>query len=65
MLSNKIANSDEDLIPYSLPQVPFMSSDMVHTEVLGDWLNDDQLWVPQTPQFHSSPAFSLQATDIS
>ena len=55
MLSNKIANSDEDLIPYSLPQVPFMSSDMVHTEVLGDWLKDDQLWVPQTATVSFKP----------
>lgn len=55
MLSNKVVKSDEDYIPYALPQVPFMSHDMVHTGVLGDWLKDDQLWVPQTATVSFKP----------
>jgi quercetin dioxygenase-like cupin family protein len=39
---------DELAVPYQLPQVPFMSPDMVHLGVLKNWLEDDRLWVPVT-----------------
>ena len=46
---------DELAIPYQLPQVPFMSPDMVHPGVLGQWLEDDQLWVPVTASVSFKP----------
>ncbi|MGJ7551008.1 2,4'-dihydroxyacetophenone dioxygenase family protein [Pseudomonas alloputida] len=46
---------DELAIPYQLPQVPFMSPDMVHPGVLGTWLEDDQLWVPVTASVSFKP----------
>ncbi|MFJ4067668.1 2,4'-dihydroxyacetophenone dioxygenase family protein [Pseudomonas sp. NPDC089996] len=46
---------DELAIPYQLPQVPFMSPDMVHPGVLGKWLEDDQLWVPVTASVSFKP----------
>ncbi|MEE4681231.1 2,4'-dihydroxyacetophenone dioxygenase family protein [Pseudomonas alliivorans] len=39
---------DELAVPYQLPQVPFMTPDMVHTGVMTQWLEDDELWVPVT-----------------
>ena len=36
---------DELAIPYQLPQVPFMSPDMVIPNGLSEWLADDSHWV--------------------
>lgn len=46
---------DELAIPYQLPQVPFMSPDMVHPGVLTNWLEDDTLWVPVTGSVSFKP----------
>lgn len=46
---------DEHAIPYQLPQVPFMSPDMVHRGVLTKWLEDDKLWVPVTDSVSFKP----------
>ncbi len=46
---------DELAIPYQLPQVPFMSPDMVHAGVLDTWLEDDPLWVPVTQSVSFKP----------
>lgn len=46
---------DELAIPYQLPQVPYMAPDMVHPGVLGQWLEDDQLWVPVTDSVSFKP----------
>jgi 2,4'-dihydroxyacetophenone dioxygenase len=48
MLSSDVLKADEEHIPYALPQVPFMSPDMVHSGVLKDWMDDDRMWVPMT-----------------
>jgi quercetin dioxygenase-like cupin family protein len=39
---------DQRAIPYALPQVPYMSDDLVHLEVMSKWLADDARWVPVT-----------------
>jgi quercetin dioxygenase-like cupin family protein len=39
---------DETAVPYQLPQSAYMSPDLVHPGVLGEWLADDKLWVPIT-----------------
>ena len=54
MISNSV-KADEERIPYALPQPPFMSEDLVHAGVLGDWLKDDALWVPQTETVSFKP----------
>ncbi|KPW27359.1 2,4'-dihydroxyacetophenone dioxygenase [Pseudomonas amygdali pv. mellea] len=46
---------DELAIPYALPQVPYMTPDMVHPGVLTEWLNDDKLWVPVTASVSFKP----------
>ena len=50
-----LAKLDERAIPYALPQVPFMSADLVHLGVLGQWLEDDALWVPVTASVSFKP----------
>ena len=47
--------ADETKVPYALPQVPFMSADMVHLGVLNDWLKDDELWVPSSETVSFKP----------
>jgi quercetin dioxygenase-like cupin family protein len=49
------AKPDELAIPYQLPQVPFMSADMVHPGILGAQLDDDRLWVPTTATVSFKP----------
>jgi len=39
---------EEEMLPYSGPEVPCMAQDMVHAGVLKEWMEDDRLWVPQT-----------------
>lgn len=46
---------DERAIPYELPQVPYMSPDMVHAGVLTTWLEEDDLWVPVTKSVSFKP----------
>lgn len=46
---------DQLAIPYQLPQVPFMSPDLVHLGVMTDWLADDNLWVPVTDSVSFKP----------
>lgn len=46
---------DELAIPYQLPQVPYMTPDMVHAGVLTNWLEDDNLWVPVTSTVSFKP----------
>ncbi|RKP51978.1 2,4'-dihydroxyacetophenone dioxygenase family protein [Pararobbsia silviterrae] len=46
---------DEQAVPYQLPQVPFMSKDIVHPGVMSDWLADDALWVPATANVSFKP----------
>lgn len=50
-----LAKLDERAIPYALPQVSFMSADLVHLGVLGRWLEDDPLWVPVTASVSFKP----------
>jgi 2,4'-dihydroxyacetophenone dioxygenase len=52
---------DEKIIPYQLPQPTGMTADLVHLRVLGDWLADDNLWVPSTPTVAFKPLM-LNAT---
>ena len=49
------AKPDELAIPYALPQVPYMSPDLVHLNVLDKWLEDDELWVPVTKSVSFKP----------
>lgn len=49
------ARPDELPIPYALPQPPYMAPDMVHPGVLGEWLADDELWVPSTETVSFKP----------
>ena len=53
--SAPLAKLDERAIPYALPQVSFMSADLVHLGVLGRWLEDDPLWVPVTASVSFKP----------
>lgn len=46
MPSNSAVKPDGDRVPCAVPQVPFMQPDMVHSEVLSDWLEEDRMWVP-------------------
>jgi 2,4'-dihydroxyacetophenone dioxygenase len=46
---------DELAIPYQLPQVPYMLPDMVIPNVLSNWLEDDNLWVPVTSSVSFKP----------
>jgi 2,4'-dihydroxyacetophenone dioxygenase len=46
---------DELAIPYALPQVPYMSADLVHLNVLDKWVEDDKLWVPVTQSVSFKP----------
>lgn len=46
---------DEQVIAYQLPQVPYMSKDLVHGGVMTDWLQDDNLWVPATETVSFKP----------
>jgi len=46
---------DELPIPYALPQVPYMSPDLVHLGVLDQWLENDKLWVPVTSSVSFKP----------
>ena len=50
-----VAKPDELAIPYALPQVPFMSPDLVHLNVMDKWLEDDNLWVPVTKTVSFKP----------
>lgn len=52
---NTPVKPDELAIPYALPQVPFMSPDMVHPGVMTTWLEDDNLWVPVTKSVSFKP----------
>ena len=52
---------DEQVIAYQLPQVPYMSKDLVHGGVMTDWLEDDNLWVPATETVSFKPLI-LNAT---
>lgn len=40
---------------FPLPQPADMVPDLVHAGVLGDWLTDDDLWVPQAPDVSMKP----------
>lgn len=55
MNSAVLARPDELAIPYALPQVPFMSPDLVHLGVLGQMLEDDKFWVPVTATVSFKP----------
>jgi 2,4'-dihydroxyacetophenone dioxygenase len=55
MFSDNTLMPDEDRIPYSLPQAPFMAPDLVHAGVLEEWMEDDRLWVPMTPTVSFKP----------
>lgn len=48
-------NPDALTIPYALPQVPYMSPDLVHLNVLDRWLENDLLWVPVTNSVSFKP----------
>jgi quercetin dioxygenase-like cupin family protein len=50
-----VAKPDELAIPYALPQVPYMSPDLVHLGALDSWLEDDNLWVPVTKSVSFKP----------
>ena len=39
---------EDEMVPYSGPEVPCMAQDMVHAGVLTEWMENDRLWVPQT-----------------
>lgn len=55
-MSNPVRQKPDELaIPFQLPQVPFMSPDVVHLGVLGPQLDDDPLWVPSTPTVSFKP----------
>lgn len=49
------ARPDELAIPYALPQVPYMSPDLVHLGAMTDWLKDDEMWVPVTKTVSFKP----------
>jgi 2,4'-dihydroxyacetophenone dioxygenase len=44
-----------DLIPDAGSPVPYMQQDIVHLGVLKEWMNDDNLWVPQTDEVWFKP----------
>ena len=46
---------DQLAIPYALPQVPYMSADLVHLNVLDKWLDNDADWVPVTASVSFKP----------
>ncbi|EJN18340.1 hypothetical protein PMI35_06187 [Pseudomonas sp. GM78] len=52
---NSPVKPDESAIAYQLPQVPFMTPDMVHPGVMTQWLEDDELWVPVTKTVSFKP----------
>lgn len=52
---NTPVKPDELAIAYQLPQVPFMTPDMVHPGVMTQWLEDDALWVPVTKSVSFKP----------
>ena len=53
--SENVVKLNEEQIPYASPPAPFMSQDLVHAGVLTDWLDDERLWVPQTPTVSFKP----------
>lgn len=55
MRSESIANPVGERFPYALPQALFMQPDLVHAGVLTEWMQDDRMWVPQTPTVSFKP----------
>lgn len=55
MSSVVLPKPDESAVAYQLPQVPFMSPDIVHPGVMDKWLEDDALWVPMTKSTSFKP----------
>ena len=46
---------NEELMPFQLPQVPYMSADLVLPGVLDKYLEDDNLWVPTSDSVSFKP----------
>ena len=46
---------DQEAIPYRGAQPLFISSDLVHLDVLQQWTKDDDLWVPQSDKVSFKP----------
>ena len=61
---NPEPTDNEELMPFQLPQVPYMSADLVLPGVLDKYLEDDNLWVPTSDSVsftpNSSSSFSLK-----
>jgi hypothetical protein len=49
------AKPDEQPLAYQLPQPAGISSDLVHPGILGNWLADDNRWVPATSSVSFKP----------
>jgi 2,4'-dihydroxyacetophenone dioxygenase len=49
------AKPDEQPLAYQLPQPAGMTADLVHSGVLGEWLGDNNLWVPATATVSFKP----------
>lgn len=52
---NPEPGSNEELMPFQLPQVPYMSPDLVIPGVLDSMLEDDNLWVPTSDSVSFKP----------
>lgn len=48
-------SANEELMPFQLPQVPYMSPDLVIPGVLDEALKDDNLWVPTSDSVSFKP----------
>jgi 2,4'-dihydroxyacetophenone dioxygenase len=49
------ARPGELAIPYALPQVPYMSPDLVYLGATTDWLKDSEMWFPATKAVSFKP----------
>lgn len=48
-------SANEELMPFQLPQVPYMSPDLVIPGVLDEALKDDNLWIPTSDSVSFKP----------
>ncbi len=53
--SNPELVNGEEVVPFQLPQVPYMSPDLVIPGVLDQFLEDDHLWVPTSDSVSFKP----------
>jgi 2,4'-dihydroxyacetophenone dioxygenase len=55
MSAHTPTTSVTEFVPYAGPPVPCIQQDIVHPGVLKQWMEDDNLWVPQTPTVWFKP----------